>query len=152
MRYLFILPFFLSIFLLPVLEGNDVVTQAALIGRIYVMTLLSDGSLTDKNIVADINYFSRPYLHPYDHDRLAAILAEDSEKRVSAFQVYVTYSALKAQYNNALHKKLFGSPQGEKQYLSLQAPIAYELYIATFKKIADLKKQRVLCYSHEIFV
>lgn len=114
--------------------------RAALMTRIDSLKLLPDGSLADKNIVGDISAFSQKYLHMHDHERLNSILLEDSESKASALKVFASCIALENQYEKAKLKGLFGSVEGEKQYLSAQAPIAYEVYIAILKKIADLRK------------
>jgi len=114
--------------------------RTVLIDRINGVVLLPDGSLADKNIISDIASFTQQYLHMYDHDRLVGILIEESKKDTSAFKVFASCIAIEYQYEKAKRKGLFGSVQGQNQYLTAQAPAAYEIYIALLRKIAELKK------------
>lgn len=141
MRSFYVVAIFLHTIPVVGMVMNTGVSQTALMGRIDSLLLLPDGSLADKNIVSDISVFSQGYLHSYDHERLVGILVEDSKKNASAFKVYATYIAIESQCAKAVREGLFGTVQGEKQFLSAQAPIAYEVYIAIFKKIAELKKR-----------
>lgn len=141
MRYFCVVAIFVYTFRVAGMAMDTTESRSALMGRINSLLLLPDGSLADKNIVSDVSVFSQSYLHAYDHERLVGILVEDSKKNVSAFKVYATYIAIEYQYSKALRDGLFGTVQGEKQFLSAQAPIAYEVYIAIFKKIAELKKE-----------
>jgi hypothetical protein len=140
MRYLSLIALLGQPFFVAGMAVDTVSLSTAFMMRIDSLKLLPDGSLADKNILDDMSSLFQKYLHRYDHERLKGILAEDSQVEASALKVFRSCMALEYQYEKARINGLFGSIEGEKQYLSAQAPIAYEVYIALLKKIAHLKE------------